>query len=93
LHSHVGSCRHMVRALQVVVDPRAVPVARRSLTQAVTGSSGRPGCPWGYYSTPCFCSVTICANDHLTTPLTNLEDIRSTLGQALAQNPYIPFDP
>jgi hypothetical protein len=30
---------------------------------------------------------------HVITPLTNLEDIRSTLGQALGQNPLIPFDP
>jgi hypothetical protein len=31
-HSRVGSCHHVVRALQVVVDPGAAPVARRLLT-------------------------------------------------------------
>jgi hypothetical protein len=48
LHSRVGSQCHVVDVLQVVAEPEAAPVARKLLTQAVTGSSGRPGCPKGY---------------------------------------------
>jgi hypothetical protein len=32
LHSHMGSCRRVVCALRVVVDPGAAPGARRLLT-------------------------------------------------------------
>jgi hypothetical protein len=30
---------------------------------------------------------------HLISPLTNLEDLRSTLGKALAQNPFYSLNP
>jgi hypothetical protein len=40
-----------------------------------------------YCNTPCFCSVVICANDLLTTPLTTLGNPRSTHGQNTSLKP------